>query len=320
MNGRCGDSVLQAAHEQCDATQLNGTTCQDLGYLLGELRCDSSCQFDTTYCQQPIHCGDGDVDENEDCDGEDLDGASCHSLGYYGGILTCDDCAFDVSACEPYGWCGDSTLQAGHELCDGSETDGVTCIDVGFYGGTLACNNSCDGYDTSGCAAHGWCGDGTIQGGEEACDGSNLGTTSCTSLGYYGGTLSCDASCQLDVSDCATYGWCGDGVIDGTHGEVCDGTNIDPNHCATLGYYDGTPICTVDCEIDISSCESEGRCGDGVIQDEETCDGEITFSCTALGFYARLLPDRPGRLRGAPPLRRRYHPGRLWRGVRHQHV
>jgi len=57
-----------------------------------------------------------------------------------------------------------------------------------------------------------FCGDGTIGSGEQ-CDGSNLNSQNCVSLGYnQGGTLSCSGSCQFDTSLCSS-GLCGNGVL-----------------------------------------------------------------------------------------------------------
>ena len=36
----------------------------------------------------------------------------------------------------------------------------------------------------------------------EACDGDDLGGASCTTLGFQGGTLTCDSTCLLDPSGC----------------------------------------------------------------------------------------------------------------------
>lgn len=45
------------------------------------------------------------------------------------------------------------------------------------------------------------CGNGIIEGSEQ-CDGANLGGQTCEGLGYFGGSLLCDASCNYDVSSC----------------------------------------------------------------------------------------------------------------------
>lgn len=47
------------------------------------------------------------------------------------------------------------------------------------------------------------CGDGTVEGPED-CEGSQLRGRTCVSLGYVGGSLSCDAACEFDVSACTT--------------------------------------------------------------------------------------------------------------------
>lgn len=39
---------------------------------------------------------------------------------------------------------------------------------------------------------------------EEQCDGSDLGGQTCQGLGYYGGTLSCNADCTFNTSGCTT--------------------------------------------------------------------------------------------------------------------
>jgi len=45
----CGDGTIQSG-EDCEGTNLNGKTCQTLGYLTGTLNCTSSCTFDTSQC------------------------------------------------------------------------------------------------------------------------------------------------------------------------------------------------------------------------------------------------------------------------------
>ncbi len=47
------------------------------------------------------------------------------------------------------------------------------------------------------------CGDGVIQTGE-SCDGSNLNSQTCSSQGFSGGTLTCNANCTFNTSQCTT--------------------------------------------------------------------------------------------------------------------
>lgn len=46
---QCGDGEIQG-REDCDTEPLDGESCESLGFLEGELRCDPQCQFDTTQC------------------------------------------------------------------------------------------------------------------------------------------------------------------------------------------------------------------------------------------------------------------------------
>jgi cysteine-rich repeat protein len=50
LPARCGDGVVHAGVEQCDGLNLNGSDCGTLGLSGGGLRCDASCQYDTSSC------------------------------------------------------------------------------------------------------------------------------------------------------------------------------------------------------------------------------------------------------------------------------
>ncbi len=45
----CGDSVIEG-DEQCEGIDLNGQTCQSIGYQSGDLACLGNCTFDTSGC------------------------------------------------------------------------------------------------------------------------------------------------------------------------------------------------------------------------------------------------------------------------------
>ena len=125
------------------------------------------------------------------------------------------------------------------------------------------------------------CGNSVREGGEE-CDGSVDGA-SCTSLGYDGGVLACDASCAFDTSSCVLAG-CGDGVIG--PGEVCDGDDLDGYDCTMLGpWTGGTLACNSNCmSFNLNECTGSS-CGDGVVDPGEDCDdlgesGTCNADCT----------------------------------------
>ena len=76
----CGDGDIQTAYgEQCDGTNLNGTTCESLNFASGSLTCypastlnpSQNCTFNTNNCvSYPSGgvCGDGQVNTGEQCD------------------------------------------------------------------------------------------------------------------------------------------------------------------------------------------------------------------------------------------------------------
>jgi beta-lactamase superfamily II metal-dependent hydrolase len=73
----CGDGSVKGG-EQCDGADLNGYSCESLGYSGGTLACSVTCSFDTSGCTTTTaSCGDGVVDGYEECDG--ADDAACPS-------------------------------------------------------------------------------------------------------------------------------------------------------------------------------------------------------------------------------------------------
>ncbi|HEX8108917.1 MAG TPA: hypothetical protein VF516_14395 [Kofleriaceae bacterium] len=131
------------------------------------------------------------------------------------------------------------------------------------------------------------CGDGRITGAEE-CDGTELASKTCQSLGFYeAGGLACGSDCKFDTKRCV--GKCGDGIKNGP--EQCDKSDLGGATCFTAGYYKPLGLaCKSDCTFDTTQC-SGGHCGDGIINGLELCDGTAlplvsgkTADCTALGF------------------------------------
>jgi hypothetical protein len=87
---------------------------------------------------------------------------------------------------------------------------------------------------------------------------------------------------------CASF--CGNGAIDGA--EKCDGAALGGATCESLGFASGTLACAIGCGFDTSGCvgfpapPSTPLCGNGVKDENETCDGDDLDGreCTSFGF------------------------------------
>jgi hypothetical protein len=145
LPGVCGNNIIEG-EEVCDLAQVNGETCESLGYQGGQLGCLLTCEgYNLLGC---FICGNEVIDLAEDCEGEVPNDVTCQSLGFQDGFITCgDDCLYDISECSI---CGDG-IQSGYEQCDGIDFGGQTCASVGFDGGNLACNLAQCAYVYSGC-------------------------------------------------------------------------------------------------------------------------------------------------------------------------
>lgn len=287
----CGDGFVDPG-EECDGT-VEGNSCLSLGHYnpLGTLRCLDNCMFDRSECGG--RCGDGVPDslDGEQCDGYNLDGNSCASLGLVGGTLACGaDCRFDTSRCN--GPCGDGVIQTElGEQCDGADLSGNTCVTMGYHGGQLTCALDCRSFNFDACAAVGRCGDGVIQAvfGEQ-CDSTQVSGATCVGLGYYGGELVCAEDCSaLDESDCIAVGRCGDGTVQTSQGEDCDGDDLDGRSCESLGFREGLLGCTAACVFDTLACVP--RSGDATLASITVTPGLMTpaFTPDTLDYTVELF-------------------------------
>jgi hypothetical protein len=128
------------------------------------------------------------------------------------------------------------------------------------------------------------CGNGQINHGEE-CDGRAFGNRTCADYGYNAGDLSCSRHCRIETGNCYNDDPCGNGAID--NNEACDGGNFGGRTCADYGYDGGELGCSDACDaIDTSGCYNNDPCGNGAIDNGETCDGGNVGgrTCTDLGY------------------------------------
>ncbi|MBI1934906.1 hypothetical protein HYS31_00550 [Candidatus Woesearchaeota archaeon] len=281
----CQDGTINQNIEECDKTDLKGNTCKSLGYLSGELKCTTSCIYDTSACipdENKPRCGDSIVqkpnnaDVNEQCDKANLDGKTCSMFdSYTAGQIACKgDCTFNYADCTTTPRCGDGAINAG-EQCDGSNLDSKNCKSFNYAGGTLKCKSTDCQFDFSQCDQPSPCGNAKIDSGE-LCDdkGPVFGDTinTCTFFpNYIGGDLGC-SGCKLDKTKCTEQPHCGDKVIN--TGEHCD-TNVFGliSSCSDLNFSSGAVGCTPGCFLDTSKCVPKQKCGNGIIDPGEQCDG-----------------------------------------------
>jgi hypothetical protein len=113
---------------------------------------------------------------------------------------------------------------------------------------------------------------------------------SCTGLGFDAGTLTCDNTCQLQVTSCVIF--CGNGAVDA--GEQCDGNNLNNQSCITRGFDAGALLCDSTCDFDTSACIES--CGNGQLDAGEQCDGANVNgqSCSNFGFDGGTLTCNAG--------------------------
>jgi Zn-dependent metalloprotease len=129
------------------------------------------------------------------------------------------------------------------------------------------------------------CNNGNIEAPEQ-CDGILLQGATCQSLGFEGGSLSCQSNCTLNASACEGESLCGDGALD--EGEECDGANVGGQNCSGFGFDAGALSCNADCTINTDNCS---QCGDGVRSAAEACDGLDTGGsfCETVGLTSGFL-------------------------------
>jgi len=207
----CGDGTIEG-HEDCDPDVAFAEDCIDLGFNEGDIACSSTdCTWDTSGCITWV-CGNGVLEGLEQCDGTIMrDDETCASLGHDEGELACFGtdavepdipCRFDEGPCIDY-VCGNDVVE-GTEDCEPGVTFTEVCTDVGFASGDLACTavgetEECQ-WDMSACVDG--CGNDVIE-GSEVCDGTDLDDQTCEGLGYTGGDLACQPTCDAyDETGC----------------------------------------------------------------------------------------------------------------------
>ncbi len=182
---------------------------------------------------------------------------SCAAAGY----AWCSNACYASNASCPVLSCGDNIITAPEECEIGVQRIAPTCIQKGFdSGGPITCSTNCR-WNTDSCVNY-VCGN-NVREGTEACDG-NTEILSCTTLDGYKGTKTraCNPpagtnACQWgSFGNCIPNEFCGDGTIQTSARETCEGSNLGGNTCRSLGYDKGTVSCNTNCTLNTAQCSN----------------------------------------------------------------
>lgn len=305
----CGDGYL-ASSEQCDCgtTSTYSTVIADTSswaYLNLTAQCGvSNGQYDVTSscaynCTSPgLICGDGRVNGSEVCDGdyEDWEGALCSD----GTVCTTDaDCDSGI--------CGDGGAACGvGDICTDWDDAGKACTSSAQCDSGMCTDNACTSASDAGdvCTSKldcdsGVCGDFNYDlfryrtcsssctwgsgGGWSGCVG---GTQICGN-GIVEGNEACDDGNSTNNDEClntCVENVCGDDYVY-VGVESCDDGNTNGTVCSA-DYEDTCNYCNVSCQYKTAS---GGYCGDGVVDDEEICDGGYA---TTLNYFDATTQEK----------------------------
>jgi cysteine-rich repeat protein len=305
---KCGDGIEQEGEECDDGNIMSGDGCAyncKVEVFCGNGVCESgeihTCPTDCDICGNSIcdvtesvstcfpdcFCGNGSCDHGEDTS---ICPNDCQSVPNCGNAIcelgeTTNTCLQDCYCLNDT--CDDGETQA---TCP-QDCTGAVCGDNACEHGESAdncpqdcsstnCGDSiCEGTENEtscpqDCSAPEDCGNGTLDSGEQ-CDGSNLNNTTCSSLGYDTGTLSCSSTCFYNESNCS-------------------------NNSGTCDIYTQTGCgtgekCTIDTSI-VNRCNTAGSGLDGdVCNADDECAGYLTCSglqYNSFGICRRICYDK----------------------------
>jgi hypothetical protein len=174
--------------------------------------------------------------------------------------------------------CGTSEVTFGVAGSGGAAPSSSTTSAVGGadVGGGMQGGSAAQGGEGGGSQ----CGNDRIE-GAEACDGDDLGGSTCIDFGYVEASgLACDERCTLDPSGCQSD--CGNSQAEPD--EECDGDDLGGSTCIDFGYSEPRGLACDACLLDAAECQA--TCDGSLLEPGESCDGSHLggADCTLFGY------------------------------------
>ncbi len=299
----CGNGVLEEDNNELCET---GDTlpCAELDaeqFLKGAATCDDYCVWDSSACTERNVCGNGVIEPEagEICEGSII---LCTDISdqFLSGYASCvADCSgWDKDDCIMANVCGNGVVEpeAG-EVCERYDPIACAALDSGYTGGYAYCLNDCSDWDISACTTPpSTCGNGVIDDVSEECEaGMGIPCVEIDPAQYVYGTAPCNSECSgWSVAPCLGTDACGNGIFE--LGEECEITDTIPcTEIDPVNYLPGNAPCLSDCSgWDPSLCATVQVCGNGIVEEGETCD-TLPVACAALDPLVWALGTAPCR-------------------------
>ncbi|MFO0747168.1 MAG: hypothetical protein U1F43_16115 [Myxococcota bacterium] len=277
----CGDGQV-TGREDCDGTNLGGSSCTSLGFESGDLGCNDDCTFDLRLCVAPAvpdgwTCdatwyGDGDCDCG--CGAQDFDCLGTSDVG---------ECDFCID-CPGSGDCAARVDNADTTQCGGG-VDGWTCDPTWFGDGDCDCGCGVQDRDCAGTTDVSEC---------VACSPCSGPSPDCADRVDNADTTQCAAS-EVPLDWTCSASWYGDGSCDcgcGVQDLDCAGTTGigECDYCIDCGAAVGDSCAGFVVPTDTTQCQPTD-CGDRIVSGGEDCDGDNLggATCLTLGFDGGTL-------------------------------
>jgi cysteine-rich repeat protein len=236
----CGDTIIDPG-EECDGLNLDGQTCQTLGFDYGNLSCNASCVL-VNECVNAV-CGNEIIEVGEQCEAGNQENMTCEDFGFDGGTMTCLNCEYDTTDCST---CGNGYIETGEQCDDGNSENGDGCSSTCQIEATPTPTNTSVPRATNTPVP--------TSATTSTPQATNTLFPTPTIIATPEATNTLFPTPTIIATPQAPYFYCGDGIIN--NDEECDDAN-------TLSG-DG---CSRTCKI-----ENRHYCGDGIINNDEECD------------------------------------------------